>query len=210
MRAREYGHRIVAYDVGEDGKPHVNLNKTPAVATNIVSDWTRLPGVRPMGRPASPLQGEDGAIWFVDDKARTVMVMLRCDGRPSPGDERTPRAAQIAGIASPPEWASLYQTVLRPRCKGCHEEMRNNDANDGWQELVERGLADPEVAVNSAIVRRMLAEAPGHLCRCQVVCRPFQKTSPASNDLLREFRPAHLGQKNSVLSNYNQQLTWVK
>ena len=174
---REHGHRIVAYDVDEDGKPLVRPNKSAAVVTTIIDGWTRVPGLRPMGRPASLVEAKDGAIWFIDDKARTVMVMLRSSGRRSPKDMEPPLAARVSRVASakpagsptsfaasagsPPGWASLYQTVLRPRCEGCHEEMRNDDADEAWQSLVARGLADPENPGNSAIIRRMLPEGPG-------------------------------------------------
>ncbi|MGO9984925.1 MAG: PQQ-dependent sugar dehydrogenase [Rhodomicrobium sp.] len=157
---REHGHRILAYDVDAEGKPLLTDGKEPAAMTTLVSGWSHLRGVRPTGSPLSLIEAKDGSVWFVDDRARTVMVLLRDSGRPSaPGEDR--RTSQTREIAAPPGWPALYRSVLHPRCQTCHEEMRRNDPGQAWQDLAARGWADPQDPRNSPIVHRMLGEGPG-------------------------------------------------
>lgn len=162
---RDSGHRIVAYTVDAQGKPVLNKtgDQRKVVPLGIVTGWTRVPGVRPMGRPLGITQATDGALWFLDDKARTIMVLLRDrGGRASTDDE--PPLTGVSGSSTPaPEgWAALYRAVLLPRCQSCHEELRDGDPQAAWRRLAAKGMVDPQHPRASAVLQRMLGEGAGN------------------------------------------------
>lgn len=65
---RAQGQRIVAWRLGADGRP-----KAPR--ENIVSGWTAMPGLRPLGNPAGITLDSQGRLWVVEDRNRTVLVV---------------------------------------------------------------------------------------------------------------------------------------
>jgi glucose/arabinose dehydrogenase len=162
---RDNGHRIVAYNVDAEGKPLLDKagDKRMVVPMSLVSGWTRQPEVRPMGRPLGIVQARDGAIWFVDDKAHTVMILLR-DRDGTPRVDEQPHATQLHAHSSPPPegWGVLYHSVLQPRCQSCHEELREDRPEAAWGQLAAKGLVDPQTPRDSAIIQRMFGEGAGN------------------------------------------------
>lgn len=65
---RARGHRIVAWRVGDDGRP-------TGARENIVSGWRVMPGIRPQGNPAGVTVDHRGWLWIVEDRNRTVLVV---------------------------------------------------------------------------------------------------------------------------------------
>jgi len=63
---RARGHRIVAIALGADGRP-------TGGEIDLVSGWTTVPGLRPMGQPSAMLQLPDGSVLIVEDQNRTLL-----------------------------------------------------------------------------------------------------------------------------------------
>ncbi len=155
------GHRIVAYNVDAQGKPLLanGPRSEPVSPLNLVDGWTALPGVRPAGRPLAITEASDGAIWFIDDEARAIMVVMRDTGAPRPVQDELQNAS--APSAPPRGWDSLYSIVLRPRCKSCHEEMRGRQPLSAWSKLINAGFVLPGNLQESPLFRRMLGNGSG-------------------------------------------------
>jgi len=186
------GHRIVAFDVDPQGRPLLpkGSSRSPPAPLALVDGWSHLPGVRPTGRPMALLAAKNGAIWFVDDKARTIMVLLR-DHEPRLPAVATPSATPPrAAPPAPKGWALLYQTVLGPRCQGCHDAMRGSDPEAAWRKLVLEGLVDPRDLKGSPIVQRMLAEGPGRPMPLPAGLQAFPADVDRLNRFLESISPA--------------------
>jgi glucose/arabinose dehydrogenase len=161
---RDSGHRLVAYKTDGEGKPLLlnGSRNSPLAPLVLAGNWTRLPGVRPMGRPLAITQANDGAVWFVDDKARTIMVLRRSEqGGPAYTDRHSPKDATLFPGA-PAQWRPLYQSVLQRHCEACHEEFRERNPDAAWAKLVASGFIEPADPKKSLIFQRMRGEGAGN------------------------------------------------
>lgn len=87
---RAPGARIVAFDVGPDGKPAVKAGArypvyragqivmrpypSPSAESRVLTPgWDLKAGVRPMGAPVGMAVAADGALWVAEDKNATVL-----------------------------------------------------------------------------------------------------------------------------------------
>jgi len=136
------------------------------------------------------LAAKNGAIWFVDDKARTIMVLMRDNEPPLPAVATPTTADPRAAPPAPKGWALLYQTVLGPRCQGCHDVMRDRDPEAGWRKLVLEGLIDPRDLKASPIVQRMLAEGTGRPMPLPSGLQAFPADVERLNQFLQSIPPA--------------------
>ncbi|MGE3260324.1 MAG: sorbosone dehydrogenase family protein [Bacteriovoracia bacterium] len=100
------GHRLVAYDVDEKGRPRTTSTSAGlnyafdtkggcpvsrafnpiggadrfAPYTEVISRWDAQPGLRPRGAPVGFTVAADGSIWIAEDKEnRTVVRLARSD-----------------------------------------------------------------------------------------------------------------------------------
>ncbi len=67
---RTGGHRIVAWRLDEEGRP-------TGAREDLVSGWHAQAGVRPLGTPAGATFDEEGRLWIVEDRNRSVIVIAR-------------------------------------------------------------------------------------------------------------------------------------
>lgn len=67
---RAGGHRIVAWRLDEEGRP-------TGAREDLVSGWHAQAGVRPLGTPAGATFDEQGRLWIVEDRNRSVIVIAR-------------------------------------------------------------------------------------------------------------------------------------
>ncbi len=153
---RSTGHRIVAYDRTDDGRPIAPKGPQPAFPFKLVDGWDEQPGVRPRGAPVSISTGIDGQIWFTEDKNRTVMVLL--SGAASANDPGR-KSAPIAVTPAPAGWPALAQR-LAPACGQCHEDFKAVGAQAVWAKLVQRGWIDQKAVATSKLIHSMRGEAP--------------------------------------------------
>jgi hypothetical protein len=153
---RSNGHRILAYDVTSDGHPIAPKGRQPGFPFALVDGWDLRPGTRPLGAPVAPSVGVDGAIWFAEDKNRTVMVILRGEAASlkTGGGESPPIPA-----SAPAGWDGLF-AAIKTRCSQCHNDFRAGTALKAWQNLTARGWAEPSLPADSLIVKAMKGEAP--------------------------------------------------
>jgi glucose/arabinose dehydrogenase len=150
---RKYGQRIVSADVQQV----MNAKGGKAKLQDVVSGWARKRGVRPAGAPTGMAIGHDGAIWFAEDRNRTIMVLLKSDGT------KTPLAsAQDAVPAAPPPagWDAFTAKVLKAKCAACHVEVRQDKAADIWSAMVSVGWVGEGPLKDSKLARALTGAGP--------------------------------------------------
>lgn len=63
---RARGHRIVAIALGANGRP-------TGGEIDVVSGWTTVAGLRPMGQPSAMIELPDGSVLIAEDQNRTLL-----------------------------------------------------------------------------------------------------------------------------------------
>jgi glucose/arabinose dehydrogenase len=175
---RPTGSRVLFYDVDTYGFPvvspppvhyGVSCAKQPtqvyrtdsepqvaaAQATELIYGWHTVTGVRPRGTPVGMTVADDGAIWLVEDKNKTILRIdteapadavgaLACDTR----NVDAIVAAVMKNSASAARLNQLRAQLFEPHCVECHarfsieagmNDTRKNEAvlrfvleQDGW------------------------------------------------------------------------------
>jgi hypothetical protein len=153
------GHRLVAYAVDNRGLPlHQNPTGRESYSVDVkggcpvqkpfqpeggmdrysaysevISQWSKVAGVRPQGAPVGFTVAEDGSIFIVEDKNRTIVRLARSDrpaaagctdGQGNATDYRMELLAWRHHLEthSPAKVAylDLRKNVLQKYCAGCH------------------------------------------------------------------------------------------
>ena len=175
---RPTGSRILFYDVDAHGFPvvspppvryGVSCAKQPtqvyrtdskpqvaaAQATELIYGWHTVTGVRPRGAPVGMTVADDGAIWLVEDKNKTILRIdteapvdavgaLACDARSV--DQIV--AAVVKNATNAARLNQVRAGLIEPHCIECHarfgieagmNDTRKNEAvlrfvleQDGW------------------------------------------------------------------------------
>ncbi|MFK4385676.1 glucose/arabinose dehydrogenase [Bradyrhizobium sp. USDA 3397] len=151
---RPTGSRLLVYDVDDHGFPepsaapvryHVSCAAEPtrsfrtdagevaaAPFEELIAGWHRVNGARPQGAPVGMTVTEDGAIWLVEDKNKTVIRIDRTAGerpQPLPCDTRSQAMIdQLAAFVARDAQNSVRLTTLRKglvekHCTGCHSDF---------------------------------------------------------------------------------------
>lgn len=151
---RPTGSRLLIYDVDDRGFPrpspppvryHVSCDAQPsrsfqteagevaaAPFDELIAGWHRVNGARPLGAPVGMTVAEDGAIWLVEDKNKTVIRIDRAAGDPPaplPCDTRSPAlidqlALFVARDAqSRDRLTSIRKGIVEKHCIGCHSDF---------------------------------------------------------------------------------------
>lgn len=138
------GHRLVAFEVDEQGRPirakAANYMSDPLKAGDafkvqtfdakggtglvaqhreIISRWNEIGGVRPKGAPSGLSVMNDGSLLIVDDKNAAI---LRLSTGESYKDTAQKSEAKITSVVLPKDIRSIFIN----RCSKCHEPLQNN------------------------------------------------------------------------------------
>ncbi|WP_349631781.1 PQQ-dependent sugar dehydrogenase [Bradyrhizobium liaoningense] len=151
---RPTGSRVLVYDVDDHGFPrlspapvryHVSCAAEPtrsfrtdtgevaaAPFEELIAGWHRVNGARPQGAPVGMTVAEDGAIWLVEDKNKTVIRIDRAAGdppQPLACDTRSQSLIdQLAAFVAKDAQNRVRLTTLRKglvekHCVGCHSDF---------------------------------------------------------------------------------------
>lgn len=137
------GHRLVAFDVDEQGRPlrgdkanflrdplktgegfssheFAAKNGTGQVAQHreIISRWNELDGQRPKGAPVGMSMMNDGSLLIVDDK-NAAILRLSTGASYKDSASATPKALAV-------NLPSKVRDIFANRCGRCHEPMQAN------------------------------------------------------------------------------------
>jgi glucose/arabinose dehydrogenase len=138
------GHRLVAFDVDEQGRPvranSATYNSDPLKAgddfkskafsakggvglvaqhRDIISRWNEIAGVRPKGAPTGINVMNDGSLLIVDDKNAAI---LRLSTGAAYEDTQTQVQVKPPSVKIPDN----IQAIFVNRCAKCHEPLQNN------------------------------------------------------------------------------------
>jgi len=139
---RVMGHRLVSYEVDDQGLPvltsAVTYSQDPlppgtgftrhamqpsggssadAQHREVIHRWHEVPGVRPEGAPVGLLQLDDGSLVIVDDKNKALLRLAV--GEAYLDEPQSNEPTPIDGF----QWHGAAQTVLENRCSSCHTEL---------------------------------------------------------------------------------------
>jgi glucose/arabinose dehydrogenase len=151
---RPTGNRVIFYDVNAKGFPAISPAPVsysvsceaerakafrsegadvPAAAyTELISEWHKVDGVRPLGAPVGMTVASDGAIWLVEDKNKTV---IRIDTAPKELSEPLPcngRSEQqitqlMKSVENDPSnrarLTRIRTELVAKHCMGCHADF---------------------------------------------------------------------------------------
>lgn len=155
---RQSGHRIVSALIDNGGRPIAGAGNF-APLTNVVSGWKQQKSRRPLGSPVGMTQASDGSLWFVEDKNRTVMVLLRsgdANGSPPHNEPQVGAEPETTPIPPPDGWTAIHAQVLRPVCGQCHSELRASDPAKAWTGASTNGWIDEDDVSKSKIFEAIL------------------------------------------------------
>jgi hypothetical protein len=152
------GSRIVAYPVDEKGLPKLSgpdwmygvweaggvtkKQATPnggnlrsAKYLEVVNGWNKKVSLRAGGTPVGMTVDEDGAIWIVEDKNKTILILTTSSGpaiEEDGPDDKIRVAALSEKLNSSKELQSglqyLNQNVFQKTCIACHGGLEGDDA----------------------------------------------------------------------------------
>jgi hypothetical protein len=185
---RLVGHRLVAYDIDDHGKPlrknEANFWRDPikrsedftllpyvakggaglvAQHQEIISHWNEVEGVRPRGAPTGMSVLNDGSLLIVDDKNA---ALLRLSTGTAYKDVATTAETKTTAAVALPE---NVHNILVNRCSKCHEQLKNS----------------PDELINSA---HWLIKTDGKLRMEQKLFYDKVMPMPPDNSLLPEER----------------------
>lgn len=100
--------------------------------TEIMTGWGELEGVRPKGRPIGLAEGQDGSIWVVDDKNKTIIKMVPYDQeieevRGAKKDREIDFMIAFANDQLEDSSQALKQSISN-NCMGCHNDFMVSNA----------------------------------------------------------------------------------
>jgi len=140
---RETGHRILYFDVDDEGLP-------ASEAKELVFDWGAS-ATGPRGAPVGLTVGPDGAIWGVEDKNKTVF-RIAVDKYPAQAWNDT---SIKTAIKMDPAYPGLKTRIFEPKCAVCHNEF-SGPAEQSFAALHRLGWLDSR----SSLYTRLIAEPP--------------------------------------------------
>jgi len=140
---RKSGQRIVSMDLD-------TANKTNDTFEEVVFGWQASEGIRPKGAPVGLDIGEQGEIYFVDDKNKTLMVLAKGNSAPIIDNSN----AQIIGDLKLDKFKVIQKKVLNKSCTQCHGNFKD-DAKVLAKSLVESGLVKPGNSEESEFLLRV-------------------------------------------------------
>ena len=140
---RATAHRILYFDVDEDGLPI-------GEAKELVFDWTAS-DTGPRGAPVGLTIGPDGAIWGVEDKNKTVF-RIAVDQYPAQVWNDT---SVNEAVAMDPAYPDLQASIFKPNCAACHAEF-SGTAERSFQRLNRSGWLEAD----SNLYARLIAKPP--------------------------------------------------
>jgi glucose/arabinose dehydrogenase len=152
---RETGQRIVTLDFNQRMQP-LELSRS-----EIVGGWAERSGLNPKGSPTGMTVAQDGSIWFVEDKNKTVMVLRRGSN------------SQITDPVDRVEITKLTldqtiklkniqnKTLENNSCIACHGQLEIDSALELTNELVNNGWIIPGDSENSLLVKKISGESAG-------------------------------------------------
>ena len=149
---RETGHLIVSIDLNEKLIPQENTR------SEIVTNWTAESGLTPKGSPVGMTTDEEGNIWFVEDKNKTIMVLTRGDSNLGNVQGETRQIKLSDEQVS--EYREIDKMIFAQNCQSCHDQF-SGDPKVVVPELIKSGLIKPGLGKDSPLFQRLIGTEAG-------------------------------------------------
>lgn len=177
---RGAGQRVVAYPTNTDGLPYVNQdafiynnfenNKTVPVKANpkggllrtapyeeVLFDWYAVKNLRPRGAPVGLTVAQDGSIFVVEDRNKTILRISRGSNSVNNGSGNTNTISDktLSNAQLMKEWSQISKNILQPQCAACHVQVHNQDPKESLKNLTTLGWITPGNGKESLMVKRL-------------------------------------------------------
>jgi glucose/arabinose dehydrogenase len=150
---RETGHRIVTLDLNNSFLPQEDSR------TEIVTNWTTESGLTPKGAPVGMTVDEEGRIWFVEDKNKTIMVLTKGDS--ANGDLQGNQELVHLNDDQVAAYRELDQKVFSNSCTSCHGTQFSGDPSKVVNTLLREKLIEVGDGQNSVLYQRLIGNEAG-------------------------------------------------
>ncbi len=153
---RETGHRIVSLDLNEQLIPSGETRK------ELVTNWSGKNGLTPKGSPVGMTVAKDGAIWFVEDKNKTIMVFAK-GSQAGQNNQTTQTQISYKDLTheQAEEFSFLNKAILKKSCTSCHGQMAGDDESV-FNTLIDDGFIKPGNKEESSLHFRILNNENGN------------------------------------------------
>lgn len=142
---RAPGHRVLALDVDEKGRP-------TSPARDIVFGW-QASDTGPRGAPVGISAARDGSLWLVEDKNKTVLRIAA----ETYATSQTPRELlpkMPKDLPHDPVYAALHTDIFKPKCAACHSAFMGY-AENGLASLTYEGWLRDDGTGQSVLMDRL-------------------------------------------------------
>lgn len=149
---RETGQRIVSLDLNENFIPMGQTRK------EIVAGWSGESGLTPKGAPVGMTIDEEGNIFFVEDKNKTIMVLTKGSAAIGGGATNVIRIKLSQEQKS--KFSGLQRDIFDKSCVSCHGQF-SGKSEDVVNTLVKERMILPGDGKESLLVKRMTGNSMG-------------------------------------------------
>lgn len=150
---RETGHRIVTLDLNNSFLPVEDSR------AEIVTNWTTENGLTPKGAPVGMTVDEEGRIWFVEDKNKTVMVMAKGEG--GSGDLQGNQELIHLNPGQVTAYRILDEKIFSKSCTSCHGSQFSGDPSKVVNALSRQNLIKVGNGAESVLYQRLIGNEAG-------------------------------------------------
>ena len=154
---RETGHRIVSLDLDSNFIPiEDSLNE-------IINNWARREGFNPKGAPVGMEVAHDGSLWFVEDKNKTVMVLLKSDHDAHNTVTTLNFNNTLTKLTSlqKTELTNIQKNIFFKNCLSCHKNLNQETPHLLWEELNDSGWINLSLPLESVLLKRVIGNSEG-------------------------------------------------
>lgn len=149
---RETGQRIVTLDLNE--------NFVPKESTyfELVTGWNQESGLTPKGAPVGMTVDEEGSIFLVEDKNKTIMILTKGDA--SIGGEQTDVVQVKLSAQQKGDFDTIQQEVFQESCVACHGQFEG-ESETLVNDLIKSKYILPGNGKESLLVQRIVGAEMG-------------------------------------------------
>jgi glucose/arabinose dehydrogenase len=150
---RPAGQRIVTLNLNE------NLLPTTSSKEEIVTNWAAKSNNNPKGAPVGMTVANDGSLWFVEDKNKTVMVMAKGKQAEVIESDNTETALSL-NKKQKDEFKRLSKKIFSRQCLRCHSWFKGGPV-EVVNKLERDGLIDLKSPEQSRLYLRLINSENG-------------------------------------------------
>lgn len=149
---RETGHRIVSLDLNNSFLPVEDTR------SELVTGWTQESGLTPKGAPVGMTIDEEGNIFFVEDKNKTIMILSKGDN--SQGGQQAEVKLVKLSQDQKNTFDGIQKNIFQKSCVACHGQFEG-ESEQLVNQMIKDKLINPGQGSTSLLVQRIAGTEMG-------------------------------------------------